>query len=124
MRDRVAFEAGDYLKEEIHGGYDVAWLSQILHGEGPEACRAIIRRAAGALEPGGLLLVHDFVLDNDMAGPLQPTLFSLNRLTGTEGGRSYSEQQIMDMLREAGAGDIRRLPFRSPMETGIIAGNL
>jgi predicted O-methyltransferase YrrM len=123
LRDRVAFEAGDYLKEEIHGGYDVAWLSQILHGEGPEACRAIIRRAAGALEPGGLLLVHDFVLDNDMAGPLQPTLFSLNMLTGTEGGRSYSEQQIMDMLREAGAGDIRRLPFRSPMETGIIAGN-
>jgi hypothetical protein len=122
LSDRVMFEAGDYLKDQIHGRYDVAWLSQMLHGEGPEACRAIIRKAAGALEPGGLLLVHDFVLDNDMAGPLQPALFSLNMLTGTQEGRSYSEQQIMDMMREAGARDIRRLPYRSPMETGIIAG--
>jgi hypothetical protein len=124
LGERILFQAGNYLDDPIHGRYDVAWLSQILHGEGPEACLAIIGRAAGSLEPGGLLLVHDFVLDNDMAGPLQPALFSLNMLTGTGEGRSYSERQIMDMLVEAGAKDIRRLPYRSPMQTGIIAGTV
>ena len=114
----------DYLNDAIQGGYDVAWLSQILHGDGPEACRAIIRKAAESLVPGGLLLVHDFVLDNDMASPLQSALFSLNMLAVTEDGRSYSEAQIMNMLREAGAKDIRRLPFRSPLETGIVEGTL
>jgi SAM-dependent methyltransferase len=122
--DRVLFRAGDYLNEEIPGSYDVAWLSQILHGEGPDACVSIIRKAAKALVPGGLILVHDFILDNDMTGPLQSALFSLNMLAVTEGGRSYSEAQIMNMLREAGARDIRRLPFRSPLETGIVAGTL
>jgi SAM-dependent methyltransferase len=122
--DRVLFRAGDYLNEEIPGGYDVAWLSQILHGEGPDACLSIIRKAVKALVPGGLVLVHDFILDNDMAGPLQPALFSLNMLTGTEDGRSYSEAQIMTMLREAGAREIRRLPFRSPLETEIVAGTV
>jgi hypothetical protein len=122
LSDRVLFQAGDYLKDEIRGEYDVAWLSQMLHGEGPEACRAIIRKAAGSLTPGGLILVHEFVLDNDMAGPLQPALFSLNMLAGTDEGRSYSEEQIMEMLREAGARDVQRLPYRSPMETGIITG--
>jgi SAM-dependent methyltransferase len=122
--DRVLFHAGDYLTDEIPGGYDVAWLSQILHGEGPDACLSIIRKAAKGLVPGGLILVHDFILDNDMAGPLQPALFSLNMLAVTEDGRSYSEAQIMNMLREAGARDIRRLPFRSPLETGIVAGTL
>jgi SAM-dependent methyltransferase len=124
LGDRVRFQAGDYLEDPVQGRYDVAWLSQVLHGEGPEACRSMIRKAAGTLEPGGLLLIHDFVLDNDMAGPLQPALFSLNMLTGTEKGRSYSEQQIMEMMREAGAGDIRRRPCRSPLETGIIAGTM
>ncbi|MEW6669955.1 MAG: methyltransferase [Thermodesulfobacteriota bacterium] len=124
LSDRVRFQAGNYLEDQVQGKYDVAWLSQILHGEGPEACRAIIRKAAETLEPGGLLLVHEFVLDNDMAGPLQPALFSLNMLAGTDEGRSYSEEQIMEMLREADARDIRRLPFRSPMETGIIAGTM
>jgi hypothetical protein len=99
-------------------------LSQILHGEGPDACLSIIRKAANALVPRGLILVHDFILDNDMAGPLQPALFSLNMLAGTENGRSYSEAQIMDMLRAAGARNIRRLPFCSPLETGIVAGTL
>ena len=45
-------------------------------------------------------------------------------LAGTEGGRSYSEAQIMNMLIEVEARDIRRLPFRSPLETGIVAGTL
>jgi len=122
--DRVLFHAGDYLSDEIPGDYDVAWLSQILHSEGPDACLSIIRKAAKALLPGGLILVHDFILDNGMAGPLQSALFSLNMLAVTEGGRSYSEAQIMNMLSEAGARDIRRLPFRSPLETGIVAGTL
>jgi hypothetical protein len=122
LQDRVLFRGGDYLKEEIEEGYDVVWLSQILHGEGPDTCRDMIRKAVGALVPGGLILIHDFILDNDMAGPLQPALFSLNMLTGTEQGRSYSEQQIMDMMREAGAEELRRLPFHPPGESGIIVG--
>lgn len=122
LSDRVAFHGGDYLKEEIKGIYDVAWLSQVLHGEGPDACRHLVAKAVNALVPGGLILVHEFILDNDMAGPLQPALFSLNMLAGTEAGRSYSEHQIMDMLAEAGAKDLRRLPFRPPGQTGIIAG--
>jgi len=122
LNDRIIFYEGDYLKEEVEEGYDVVWLSQILHGEGPDTCRNIIRKAVSALVHGGLILVHDFILDNDMAGPLQPALFSLNMLTGTEQGRSYSEQQIMDMMREAGAEDLSRLPFHPSGESGIVTG--
>jgi len=48
----------------------VAWLSQILHGEGPDGCRSIIRKAVSALDPGGWILVHEFILDNTKDGPL------------------------------------------------------
>ncbi|MBN1277105.1 MAG: methyltransferase [Deltaproteobacteria bacterium] len=124
LTDRIEFKEGDYLKDEIKEQYDVAWLSQILHGEGPELCRRMIRKAVSVLEPGGLIFVHEFILNNDMAGPLHSALFSLNMLTGTRSGRSYSEEQIMDMLRDAGATDLRRLPFRSKNDSGIVAGTI
>lgn len=124
LSDRVVFRGGDYLEDEITGHYDTVWMSQILHGEGPESCKIIIRKALSVLEPEGLILVHDLLLNKDLAGPLQPALFSLNMLAGTESGRAYSEEQIMDMLADAGAKDLRRLPIQTPNQSGIIAGRV
>jgi predicted O-methyltransferase YrrM/predicted transcriptional regulator len=122
LQDRIDFKDLDYLKEKIEGIYDVVWLSQILHGEGPEDCRKIIGKAVSALEPGGMILIHDFILNNSMDGPLFPALFSLNMLLGTPSGRSYSEKQIQDMLSDAGVREIRRIFFESPNDSGIITG--
>jgi len=122
MKNRIAFAGGNYLEDPIPGEYDVVWLSHILHAEGPENCRRLIQKAVAVLEPGGLILVHDFILNADMAGPLFPALFSLNMLLGTPKGQSYSEGQIVDMLRSAGVGDIRRHPFRGPTDSGILMG--
>jgi hypothetical protein len=39
LADRINFMDGNYLEDPVEGHYDVAWLSHILHGEGPEDCR-------------------------------------------------------------------------------------
>jgi predicted O-methyltransferase YrrM len=122
LQDRIAFRDVDYLAEEIEGTYDVVWLSQILHGEGSEDCRKIIHKAVSVLEPGGMILIHDFILNNSMDNPLFPALFSLNMLLGTPSGQSYSEAQIRDMLSDAGVRKIRRIFFESPNDSGIIVG--
>lgn len=122
LTDRVRFREGNYLEDEVKGNYDAAWLSHILHGEGPEACQKIIQKAVAVLEPGGVIIVHDFILNNTMDGPLFPALFSLNMLLGTSSGQSYSEKQIFDMLTGAGVKDIRRIPVQMPNDSGIIAG--
>lgn len=122
LQDRIDFKDVDYLEEGIGGIYDVVWLSQILHGEGPEDCRKIIGKAVSVLEPGGMILIHDFILNNSMDGPLFPALFSLNMLLGTPSGQSYSEKQIKDMLSHAGVREIRRIFFESPNDSGIITG--
>lgn len=123
LSERIRFEAGDYTDAESLGGpYDAAWLSHILHGEGPETGRAILRKAAAALSRGGLLLIHEFILDNSRDTPLFPALFSLNMLLGTDGGQAYSEGELTEMMTEAGLRDIRRLPFRGPTDSGILQG--
>jgi hypothetical protein len=122
LTDRIDFNDINYLEEKIEGIYDVAWLSHILHGEGPEDCLNIIKKAVAALEPGGMILIHDFILNNAMDGPLFPALFSLNMLLGTPYGQSYSEEQLMDMLSEAGVREIRRIFIESPNDSGIMTG--
>lgn len=122
LSDRIAFAGGDFLIDEIPGRYDVAWLSHILHGESPDRCRQLVAKAASVLEPGGMLLIQEFVLDDAKDGPLFPALFSLNMLLGTSGGQAYSEGEIRQMLREAGLRDVYRVPLTNPRGVGIIGG--
>jgi len=122
LSDRINFVSCDYLKEDIKGSYDVAWLSHIFHGEGPDACRMIMDKVVAAIEPEGLVLIHDFILNDTRDGPLFPALFSLNMLVNTERGQSYSDGEFRQMMTEAGLTDIRRFPFRGPNDSGILSG--
>ena len=122
LTDRIRFVEGDYLQDKIDGSYDVVWLSHVLHAEGPESCQTILQKAVSVMEPGGTILLHDFILNDTMDCPVFPALFSLNMLLNTPSGRSYSEKQIMDMLSSAGVQELRRVPFRGPNDSGIISG--
>ncbi len=122
LSDRISFVAGDYVKEAMHGQYDVVWMSHVLHGEGPADCQNMIQKAAAMLTSDGMLLLHDFILDATRDGPLFPTLFSMNMLLGTPEGRSYTEKEFIDMMKQAGLSDIQRSPYRGPTESGILSG--
>ena len=122
MHGRIEFEAGDYLQDELPGGFDAVWMSHILHGESELACREIIAKAFGCLDPGGVAVIHEFILNDRMDGPLFPALFSLNMLLGTDGGRAYSQAQLVDMLSVAGFVDVQRLDFTGTNDSGLIQG--
>ncbi|MFO7558334.1 MAG: methyltransferase [Desulfobacterales bacterium] len=122
LAGRIDFWDGDFLTKGIEGEFDVAWLSHILHGEGPDDCLKILKKTVSALKPGGMILIHEFILDNSMDAPLFPALFSLNMLLGTLNGRAYSEEQLFKMLEDAGAHDARRISFQGPNDSGIVSG--
>lgn len=122
LGDRITFAAGDFISDDVPSGFDVAWLSHILHGEGPEGCAVILQRAVAALQPGGMLLVQEFILDNTRDGPLFPALFSLNMLLGTPRGRAYSQGQLEALLSAAGLSSIQRLEIDLPNGAGVLAG--
>lgn len=124
LADRVTFAAGDYLTGEIPGRYDIAWLSHVLHGEGPEACNRILEKVVAALDPGGMVLIQEFILNDAMDWPPFPALFSLNMLLGTRSGRAYSEGQLLEMLAASGVRNPRRVPLELPNGAGVIAGEV
>ena len=122
LSNRITFAEGDFISDDVPRGFDVAWLSHILHGEGPEGCAVILQRAVAALQPGGLLLAQEFILDDSMDGPLFPALFSLNMLLNTPQGQAYSQGQLEAMLHAAGVASIRRMEIDLPNGAGVMAG--
>jgi len=123
LSERIDFAGGNYRCDDIPGKYDAAWLSHIIHGEGPEDCIKILKKTVSALNPGANLYVHDFILEDTLDKPLFPAIFSLNMLVNTPQGQSYSESQIKEMLSEAGIKEIRRLEITGPNDSGIICGS-
>jgi hypothetical protein len=114
--------AGDYTEDALMGRFDVVWMSHILHAEGPVSCRQLIAKAAAAMESGGMMIIHDFILADTMDRPMFPALFALNMLLGTDSGQSYSESQIRQMMERAGLSQIERLDYQGPTDSSIIVG--
>lgn len=122
LSDRITFLSGDIITDYIGSGYDAAWISQLLHSEGPGGAAIMLRKSVKALLPGGIVLVQEFILDENRASPPFPALFSLNMLIGTAAGQSYSQEELAGMMKEAGLRDIKRLALELPNGAGIMCG--
>lgn len=122
LQERINFVAGNFMKDTLPSGFDLVWLSQILHGQNPEDAASLVARAAGSLDKGGLLLVHEFVMNDDFRDSVFPALFGLNMLVNTEDGQSYTEKELVNMLKNAGLTEIRRLELNLPKGRAVLAG--
>ncbi|MDR3088210.1 MAG: methyltransferase domain-containing protein [Desulfobulbaceae bacterium] len=124
LSERIDFASGNFLAGALPKGQDVAWLSQVLHGETPADAEKLLRNAAACLNPGGLLCVQEFVLDDDRVGPTHAALFALNMLVGTEGGQTYTTSELAGMMAEAGATEVNRLDASLPQSCCVLVGRM
>ncbi|MBW1990326.1 MAG: methyltransferase domain-containing protein, partial [Deltaproteobacteria bacterium] len=53
MQDRVGIVDGDYNADPLPGGYDLVFLSAIVHPNGPAENEALLQKAADAAREGG-----------------------------------------------------------------------
>jgi SAM-dependent methyltransferase len=114
LGDRLTTVAGDLLEADFGGPHQVATIGQILHSEGVDRSRALLRRTHAALAPGGTIAIAEFLVDPDRRGPMRGLIFAVNMLVTTEAGGTYSFEEIADWLAEAGFIDIRQLPAPGP----------
>ena len=114
LEERIATRAGDLRTDEFGGGYDLVLVSAICHMLREEENRDLLARVYRALVKGGRVAIQDFLLRADKTGPRAGALFSLNMLVNTQGGASYSEDEYGAWLREAGFGEVRRVPLAGP----------
>ncbi len=120
LSSRISTRAGDLRKDRLGQGFDLVFVSAICHMLGSEENLDFLKRCHEALAPKGRVVIQDFVLDDDKTAPKTAALFALNMLVGTRQGNSYSEEEYIAWLREAGFQDIQHL--RLPGPTGLMVG--
>lgn len=120
LSHRIRYHSADFLKDGFPEGFDLVFLSNILHGYGPEKCDILLRKIYDTLPHDGGIIISDLILDEDGCGPEVATLLSLYFLLITTDGRNYTAPEYENMLKNAGFGDIKL--FKSSAETKYITG--
>ena len=59
VEDRFKFVEGDLLEADFGEGYDIATLGHILHSEGENRSRELLKKTANALKPGGTIAIGE-----------------------------------------------------------------
>ncbi|MDT8070840.1 MAG: methyltransferase [Terriglobia bacterium] len=121
VANQVKIRPGDMLTSPLDSGYDLVMLNAICHMFSPAQNRALLKRAFGALAPGGRLAIQDFILNPDKASPRHAALFAINMLVGTKEGSTYSEPEYSEWMREAGFTQVERVKLHGP--SGLIVGH-
>jgi ubiquinone/menaquinone biosynthesis C-methylase UbiE len=108
LSDKFNFIEGDYLTKDFEGKYDLILLSAIVHINNYEQNKMLIKKCADALNKNGMIIISDFVMDDDRTKPHHGALFSLNMLVGTANGDTYTEKEIREWFESAGLTKIER----------------
>jgi len=109
LTGRVAVEPGDFQKDPLPRGFDLVFVSAIIHMLSPTETMALFRKCARATNPGGRLVVQDFVIARDRTAPPFAALFALNMLVATKAGDTYTEREIASWLKRTGFSSVRRV---------------
>jgi SAM-dependent methyltransferase len=121
MAERVDLVVGDFYKEELPTGCDLALLSAIIHQNSPEENLELYSKILRALEPGGTVLIRDFVMDETRTKPPGGAMFAINMLVNTRGGDSYSLEEMRDGLEKAGFVEVKQVRYGEGMDSLVEA---
>lgn len=114
LSERFSFVAGDLQEADFGSGHTVATLGHILHSEGPERSRALIKKTFAALASGGTIAIAEFLVNADRTGPVNALFFAVNMLVNTDRGDTFSFEEISEWLKAAGFTNARTLDAPGP----------
>jgi ubiquinone/menaquinone biosynthesis C-methylase UbiE len=109
VANRLTTIPGDILKVDFGSGHQVATLGHILHSEGRERSRKLLRKVFKALGHGGTIAIAEFVPNDERTGPPNALIFAVNMLVNTKDGDTFTFAEMSQWLREAGFVKPRQL---------------
>ena len=108
MSDNIDLRSGNYLSDDFGSGYDLIFLSAIVHINSFDENKMLIKKCYDALNANGQIVIKDWVMNEDRTEPTGGAYFALNMLVGTERGDTYTESEMKDWLTSAGIKTIER----------------
>jgi SAM-dependent methyltransferase len=108
LSNRIDTVAGDYNKDELPHGYDLAFLSAIIHSNSFTQNQSLFMKIGEALNPGGKIVVSDFIMNEARTSPESGTIFALNMIVNTPAGDTFTESEVTSWMKAAGMSFVER----------------
>jgi SAM-dependent methyltransferase len=121
LLERVTLVPGDFYRDDLPPGQDLAFISAIIHQNSPEQNLNLFRKVFRSLHPGGRIVIRDHVMAEDRTYPRDGAIFAVNMLLGTAGGNTYTFEEIKGNLQKAGFVHIRLLQKGEQMDALVEA---
>jgi ubiquinone/menaquinone biosynthesis C-methylase UbiE len=125
LEGKIRFIDGEHHTAAIEpNNYDLILASNFCRFESPKGNQELFAKACRALKPGGLLVVNDFVPNEERTEPTFALRFSVYTLTHTPEGECWTLSQYSEWLKKAGFRDIEThgdIPKTLPGTTLILA---
>jgi 3-hydroxy-5-methyl-1-naphthoate 3-O-methyltransferase len=105
VADRVSTRTVDMFRHDWPTKFDAHFFSNIFHDWSNDTCCLLAGKSFAALPPGGTILLHEMLMDDDGCVPLTTASFSMLMLLGTK-GRQYKLAELRGFLESAGFTDV------------------
>jgi demethylspheroidene O-methyltransferase len=116
---RASVHGGDFTRDELPPGADIASLIRVLYDHPDERALAILRAVHAALPAGGTLLVAEPMAGAAGARRMGDAYFGFY-LLAMQGGRSRTAGQLGALLAEAGFEQVRALATPIPLQVSVL----
>jgi len=125
LEGKIRFIDGEHHSAAIETNhYDLVIASNFCRFESPKGNQELFAKAYSALKPGGVLVVNDFVPNEERTEPTFALRFSVYTLTHTPEGECWTLSQYSDWLKKAGFAAIQSygdIPKTLPGTTLIVS---
>jgi len=121
VADRHHLIPGSAFDANIGKGYDAVLVTNFLHHFDAATNESLLKRFFDAMNPGGQLVILEFVPNEDRVSPAAAALFSLIMLANTDGGNAYTFSELARMCGNAGFKNAELVPLEAGPNALVVA---
>jgi SAM-dependent methyltransferase len=105
--NNLTLKKGDFMQDEFVNEFeelfDIVFMGNITHIYSQDVNRSLLMRVGRLLKKGGIVAIEDFVRGRSPYADM----FAVNMLANTQGGGTWTEEQYIMWLTEAGFSNIK-----------------
>jgi len=109
VAERITYVPGSCLDPwpaELGSGHDAVLISYVSESVPAPAVPELYKAAFQRLKPGGMLIVHSFMVDDSLDGPELGALWSLQHVAVNAEGLGLAPGAVSQMMRGAGFAEV------------------
>lgn len=112
---------GSAFDADIGTGYDAVLVTNFLHHFDPATNESLLKRFSAAMNPGGQLVILEFVPNEDRVSPPPAAMFSLIMLANTDHGDAYTFAELARMCLNAGFAEPKLIAMEGQPSSLVVA---